>query len=119
MRADEARGRELVYGRSAGRCEACGARRAGSWSHRLSRAQGGDWNPANGLHTCGDGTSGCHGQIESEREFARLLGWRLLRGEDPERHLVLMFGPLGRGWYQLAGDGAVRLVTASAPTVPW
>lgn len=118
-RSGERWAREVVYGRSDGRCELCGQRRGESWSHRLSRAGQGLWTPANGLHACGDGVAGCHGRVESERELAYLLGWRLRRGEDPEAHLVLMFGYAGRGWYALGDDGSTRLVTTSAPTHPW
>jgi hypothetical protein len=40
-------------------------------------------SPANILLTCGTGTTGCHGMIESNRAIAYTRGWLVKRGQDP------------------------------------
>lgn len=84
--------RRLVIERDRGRCRRCGGP-GGSIHHRLPRGMGGTrWA---GIHSpellvllCGDGTTGCHGWIESNRAEALRLGWLLSRhlfGIDPEQ----------------------------------
>lgn len=75
--------RALVRERSGGMCEArlkdvC--RGPGeSMHHRWKRSHGGLWSPANVLHVCGSGTTGCHGYIEGNPVTAMRRGlW--LRG---------------------------------------
>lgn len=69
--------RKIVYERSEGWCEvALRGRcfgRAGNWHHR--RAAGRIWTPANGLHVCGSGTTGCHGWITENSRLAMARGW--------------------------------------------
>ena len=70
---DEKSTRQAVSNRSGGYCEYCGAR-ATNMHHRINRSHGGRWSPANILHLCGSGVTGCHGRFESERELAYELG---------------------------------------------
>lgn len=108
----EATGRPAVYERSQGACEVArpGCRGRGeSWSHRKSRGQGGGWAPDNGLHTCGDGTTGCHGWIESHPEQAKLYGWRLASWDATSTPaLICNVHASGRpAWWHLVGDRLV------------
>ena len=59
--------------------------------HRRPRGQGGSNDPANLLHLCGSGTTGCHGYIESNRTVARANGWLLEFGQDPRIVPVISF----------------------------
>lgn len=102
---NETKARRLVYERSGGVCEVCAVRRGESWSHRLPKGAGGPWTPSNGLHTCGDGTRGCHGWIESYRTRSYERGWALRRGADPLT--VPAFTRLHGGWVLLDDDGCL------------
>lgn len=94
-----ARGRRLVYARSGGLCEVripgvC-LGRGMSWHHRKNRSQGGTWAPSNGLHTCGDGTTGCHGALTNTNgraEEFRAAGWIVPSYQDPTTVPVLIPG---------------------------
>lgn len=80
--------RALVIERDGHACRRCGrplpAGRGGSVHHRIPRGMGGtSWS---GIHSpallvllCGDGTTGCHGWVESNRAAALRLGWLLSR----------------------------------------
>lgn len=96
-RKGESKARELVYARSGGWCEArisglCYGR-AASWHHRRNRSQGGRWVASNGLHTCGSGTTGCHGALTNpppgRRPEFEDNGW-ITTAEDPSRVRVLV-----------------------------
>lgn len=94
----ETRGRTIARDRSGGICEVqkpgvC-TYRAESMHHRKNRSQGGTWAPSNLLHTCGDGTRGCHGWITEHPEPARGPGWAVLSGWDPAAVAVLYRGEL-------------------------
>lgn len=83
--------REVVYARSGGDCEVRYPRvclgRATNWHHR--RAAGRIWTPANGLHVCGSGTTGCHGWITHHPAMAREFGWTVSNYTDADVvHLV-------------------------------
>lgn len=105
----EARGRAAVYERSQGRCEVASSvcrGRGESWSHIRSRGQGGTWAPDNGLHACGDGTTGCHGWIEAHPEQARTYGWRR-ESWQAERNpvwIVNVHASMRPAWWHLVGD---------------
>lgn len=121
--------RQAVYQRAGGRCEVgatleCRARRGlfdtgtnRTLHHRRPRRLGGTravdiHDPANLLAVCGDGTTGCHGFLESHRKLALENGWLLNSGADPvsracvlrdgslvllrEDGYVLLFGPDGQ-----------------------
>lgn len=75
--------REIVRIRSGGVCEVCGKHRAESMHHRKNRSQGGKWTPGNILHTCGDGTRGCHGWITEHPALAHSSGHAVKSFEDP------------------------------------
>lgn len=51
-------------------CPVCGLR-GESAHHVVPRIQGGDDVPENIVIPCGDGTTGCHGDIEARRNKAR------------------------------------------------
>lgn len=98
--------RRIVYGRSSGCCEVCGNHPGQSWHHRQNRSQGGRWTPANGLHVCGDGTTGCHGWIGANPAESYEYGW-LVRGHaDPLSESVLYRGRR----VLLTDDGSVLYV---------
>lgn len=80
--------RALVIDRDGHACRRCGhplpGGRGGSVHHRIPRGMGGTtWtgihSPALLVLLCGDGTTGCHGWIESNRAAALRLGWLLTR----------------------------------------
>ena len=82
--------RETVMRRAGGRCERCGKALNGPHSvhHRQPRGMGGPSNPevnnpSNLLVLCGTGTTGCHGWIESNREYATLRGFLVPRPLHP------------------------------------
>lgn len=121
---NETLARQLVTARAGGLCELCKADRPGSWAHRLPRGQGGQWRPSNGLHLCGDGTRGCHGWSERNREASYASGWLLLSGllADPLAMPVwLQPIHLPPGWYVLDDDACFTWldpVTENLPEVP-
>ena len=101
----EQAGRAIVYARSQGRCELCG-RAADTFHHRVKRSQGGTWDPANGLHVCGDGTRYCHGWIEAHPAHAMALGLWLPRGTNPAAWPAWLRPTMWwRGWWYADNDG--------------
>lgn len=87
--------------RAGGRCEVCGTRLTGPWSrhHRRPRRMGGDRRPdvnelANLLLICGTATTGCHGRIESDREWAYTHGYLLPADTTPDQVPVVYRGHL-------------------------
>ncbi|MDX1747787.1 MAG: hypothetical protein R3324_17785 [Halobacteriales archaeon] len=52
-------------------CCACRQQRATNHHHRLPRSRGGPDDPFNVVPVCGSGTTGCHGRIEHNPEWAR------------------------------------------------
>lgn len=110
MDDSESAARGRVHDRSGGVCERCGAREAESFSHRIPTGQGGRYTAANGLDTCGDGTSGCHGWIEMNPTEARRHGQRLSARKKPDREPVLIYhgGVLVRAL--LHDDGQVTVL---------
>lgn len=89
--------REIIYARADRCCERCGKYAyGGSIHHRRPRGMGGSRNPVtnsavNGVLLCGSGTTGCHGEVESNRPQAILDGWIVPQHTDPTfvpiRHL--------------------------------
>lgn len=88
--------RALVLDRAQGCCELCGLllhdgeqwARPHSVHHRRPRRAGGDPrpdtnSPANLLLLCGTGTTGCHGQVESNRRASLAHGWLLHADASP------------------------------------
>jgi hypothetical protein len=109
---EERRARKLVRTRSGGACEGCDQAAATNCSHRISRGVGGLWCPANLLHLCGSGTTGCHGYIEDEPTSARdERGWRLESTDIPTEMPVLLAGV---GWALLDANGGVVQVDAES-----
>jgi hypothetical protein len=108
---NEHRARIIVRARSGGICEVCRAHRAESFHHRKNRSQGGRWDPANGLDTCGDGTRGCHGRITRDRPWALSLGYAVERHDDPAG--VPVWSALYGRRVLLDSDGCLRFETAA------
>lgn len=105
--SSEARARHLIPRRSSGLCEVripevCQGRGA-SLHHRRKRSQGGTWSCANIVHTCGSGTTGCHGWIEANPAAAHQWGLTLRAGEMPERPTRLVWRGIPAFW-RLADD---------------
>lgn len=88
--------RTLVAERAGYCCELCGDRLhdGDAWSaphsfhHRQPRGMGGSrLDTANAAYqlllTCGTGTTGCHGFIESHRSMSEAEGWLVRHGFDP------------------------------------
>lgn len=77
---------EKVWSRENGQCARCGVSVSGvrglhySFHHRRPRGMGGSREPwvnlpGNIVLVCGSGVSGCHGEIESRRDQARVDGF--------------------------------------------
>lgn len=79
--------RPIVAKRSGGMCERCGAARASDMHHRKLRRHG-DHGPANLVHLCGSGTTGCHGWVHANPAAALLEGFICPSWEDPRKQRV-------------------------------
>ena len=116
--------RRAVATRDEGRCVVCGVfvvdadtmRHWVNWSmqHRVARGMGGSktaWinDPVNLLTICGDGTSGCHGRVETERAWGRQCGFAVPQWRHPVdvpvKHWL-------HSWAWLTPTGWVPLTTA-------
>ena len=100
--------REVIYQRAGRCCERCPkSAEGGSIHHRRPRGMGGTKDPAagggpNGVLLCGSGTTGCHGEVESNRVQAIADGWLVPQGVDPAT-VPIRHRTLGRVW--LDDDG--------------
>lgn len=94
---EERTARDVVRARSAGLCEGCGRAPATDYAHRVGRAQGGPWCPANALALC----RLCHAWSHDQPVMARSVGWLLRSTDDPLTFPVL----LPRGLVLLGTDG--------------
>ncbi|GAB2859260.1 hypothetical protein GCM10022221_68540 [Actinocorallia aurea] len=107
--------RALVLARDGHACVVCGldiTRRPHNIHHRLPRGMGGSSDPAinspaNLITVCGSGTTGCHGEIERNREWAQDHGWIVPRGMSPAASPIVLFGCPGR--FLLLSDGGIEL----------
>lgn len=95
---DERDARAVVRARAAGLCEGCQRAPATDYAHRVGRAQGGPWCPANALHLCRP----CHGWCHANPAEARTFGWLLRSTDNPLTSPALLYG---RGWTYLTVDG--------------
>lgn len=97
--------RQAVLLRDEGICQRCGAWCANvpsSVHHRLPRRMGGrsglaliaSYDMANLVLLCGSGTTGCHSDVEHDRNQARDDGWLVYETEDPAAVPILTW----RGW---------------------
>lgn len=93
--------RRIVSERSQATCELCGNWPGQSVHHRKNRSQGGNWSPANGMHLCGDGTTGCHGFITAHPTTSYQNGWLVRHAFTPAVIPVLYRGL----WVLLDDDG--------------
>lgn len=113
----EATCRALVSERSGGMCEMRweGCRGVGeSMHHRRKRSQGGAWTPANILHACGDGTTGCHGFTEANPVSAKRRGIWLYASQHPLLTPVQMVFRGLTGPYLLDDEGSVQWLSKRA-----
>jgi hypothetical protein len=90
--------RKRVRERSGGECElrifnVCFGR-AETMHHRRKQSQGGPWVPSNLIHTCGDGTRGCHGLITNTRTVYYDNGWIVHSWENWRTAKVLLWNGL-------------------------
>lgn len=110
--------RILVRERSGGMCEVrqkdvCRGQ-GESMHHRNKAGQGGEWQPSNILHVCGDGTRGCHGWIEANPASARRRGLWLFRGQNPATTpCTIIFRGLS-GAYLLDDHGSIHWLSSRA-----
>jgi hypothetical protein len=79
---------DVVRDRFEGRCARCG-QQGHTKQHRIPRQSGGSRNDprinkmSNLVWLCGDGTTLCHGEVESNRIQGRKDGYLVRRREDP------------------------------------
>lgn len=111
--------RNLVRERAGGCCELCGRllhHEDGGWiadhsfHHRQPRGAGGSSRPevncpSNLLLVCGTGITGCHGDIEKNRDIAHVCGWLVKRPTDPATVPVALFRPPPGVMVHLTDDG--------------
>lgn len=92
---------QIVHGK---RCVICGEW-ARTMHHLLPRSHGGEDVPENLIPVCGDGTRGCHSDIEERREGAR----EKVRATLLPCHIDYLARECGWGWidrqYPLPSDG--------------
>lgn len=110
---NEKKTRPIVYARSGGDCElrldGC-LGRGHSIHHRRKRSQGGPWSPSNSIHTCGDGSRGCHGVITDTRTEYYDKGWLVHSWTDWAPTPVLLHTSKGHTYVLLDDEGGFRLV---------
>lgn len=120
MSFSEARARAIVAERSGGRCEVMVPNvclgNAASMHHR--RKEGRLWNPSNILHTCGDGTRGCHGWIEAHPTLANEYGLWLFAGELPAETAVQMRWENLISWFILDDEGVLHFDSTEFNPIP-
>lgn len=80
-----------------------------SIQHRRARGMGGSRDkatrsPANGVVFCGDGVTGCHGEVESRPTWALSRGYRVPQGVDPA---IVPLWHIAYGWVLLTALGGV------------
>lgn len=116
--------REVII-RDEGACVKCGVAcvdpdtltpyREYSLQHRAARGMGGSKDPAinssaNLILLCGSGVSDCHGDVESNREDGRRLGYAVASHDDPELVPILnwthgtAFLSTAGGWWPIGRD---------------
>lgn len=83
----------------------------GSRHHRLLRSRGVLHVPSNLIDLCGSGTTGCHGKVHREIEWATRHGYIVPSGYQPSEWPILAaVGTLARlahpsGWFTLDDAG--------------
>ena len=80
--------REIVFARDNHTCVVCGAP-ATNVHHRLLRSRAPKdpllHNPCNLISVCGSGTTGCHGRIHANPQWAHKHGYMVHSWDEPER----------------------------------
>lgn len=82
--------------RKTGKCVLCRRTRKTSWHHLVPRSQGGGDVEENLVELCGDGTTGCHGDIEARRRGAR----HHLRSKLTVAQTAYIIGRTNRDWIE-------------------
>ena len=82
-KADERRARAAVKERDQDVCVRCGGP-GNNWDHRKNRSQGGRWSASNGQILCGSGTTGCHGFVTQNPDYAYFEGFAVPSHAHPE-----------------------------------
>lgn len=99
-----------VLNRAKYRCEKCGMALSDTFyysiHHRTPRGMGGSREarlnmPSNLVAICGSGTTGCHGQIESDRTKSMDEGWLVTRFDEPAEVPLYIYGV---GWMYLTDE---------------
>lgn len=106
--------RALIYERDGYRCCRCGTF-ATSIQHRIHGNRS-DMRSSNLIAACGDGTRGCHGWMEHNRNAARAKGWEVSRhgprAATQAAPVFLANHPLAPapdgGWFLLDDDYGLR-----------
>lgn len=99
----EAEGRRLVQERSGGMCEACRSPFGTDWAHRKGRAQGGTWEPSNGVFLC----RRCHNWCHANVALARERGLIVKGSREPKEVPVRLLTHLGVRWALLDNTGGI------------
>lgn len=99
----EAEGRRIVEERSGGACEACRSPFGTDWAHRKGRAQGGTWEPSNGLFLCRT----CHSWCHANPALARERGLIVKGSREPKEVPVRLLTHLGIRWGLLDNTGCI------------
>jgi hypothetical protein len=96
--------RQAVYERDGNACVLCGHRARNIHHRQPAQKRDGNHTPWNLLSLCGSGTTGCHGWIESRREWAAYLGLLVPQHHDPKIWAMIY---TSQGWQQLFNDGLI------------
>ncbi|MCJ1709279.1 HNH endonuclease [Microbacterium sp. VKM Ac-2923] len=124
----------LILDRDEGRCWWCGiyvlnGTRGFDWSihHRCPRGMGGTSEPfvgaaSNGIVLCGNGTQGCHGEFEDDRDRALDLGILVhriaaFRREENRPIHIPICDRDGRAW-KLTDDGEKKPADTEQENTP-
>lgn len=106
-RAVQEAARRIVRERDGMLCQMCGRYGQHNTHHRINKGGGGSalFDRASLLiKACGSGTTGCHGRVTGNPEWAGDIGWLLPRNNPdivPEFEPILLFD----GWHLLDDHG--------------
>ena len=112
----------LIIKRDQGCCARCGKpvthlERGIAWSihHRCGRGMGGSKAPwinaaSAGAILCGSGTTGCHGEVESDRQLSYDTGW-LVRRNGRARPIDVPYLHAIHGYGRALDNGLFERIT--------
>jgi len=103
--------RDALRERAGGCCEICGLP-ANNAHHRRNQSQGGEDVLSNLMLVCGSGTTGCHGTITRNPNWAEDRGYTIKGSQAVPAHVPVQFwfGAVGRDpvWFLLDDDGGLH-----------